>query len=82
MLWILLPSYRFPSLFACPQLKWIQHLDLTTDATQFRAYIYASPTVIDLDGDGRLEIIVGTSVGFIYCLNADGKLLLKQQIWR
>ncbi|CAI5458896.1 unnamed protein product [Closterium sp. Yama58-4] len=56
------------------QLKWSQHLDLTTDSTQFRAYIYSAPTVVDLDGDGFLEIIVGTSVGFIYCLDAFGKV--------
>eukprot|EP00475_Leptophrys_vorax_P031313 TRINITY_DN47392_c0_g1_i1.p1 TRINITY_DN47392_c0_g1~~TRINITY_DN47392_c0_g1_i1.p1 ORF type:complete len:550 (-),score=28.73 TRINITY_DN47392_c0_g1_i1:140-1690(-) len=56
------------------QVKWSQHLDLTTDSTQFRAYIYSSPTVADVDGDGFLEIIVGTSVGFIYCLDAFGKV--------
>ncbi|CAI5508892.1 unnamed protein product [Closterium sp. Naga37s-1] len=56
------------------QVKWSQHLDLTTDSTQFRAYIYSAPTVVDLDGDGFLEIIVGTSVGFIYCLDAFGKV--------
>ena len=44
------------------QVKWSQHLDLSTDHTQFRAYIYSSPTLIDLDADGQLEIIVGTSM--------------------
>ncbi|CAI7837363.1 unnamed protein product [Closterium sp. NIES-54] len=57
------------------QVKWSQHLDLTTDSTQFRAYIYSAPTVVDLDGDGFLEIIVGTSVGFIYCLDAFGQMV-------
>ena len=60
-------------------MKWMQHLDLTTDGTQFRAYIYASPTLIDIDGDGRLEILVGTSVGFIYCLNADGEEPMEEE---
>ena len=54
------------------RMKWYQHLDLTTDSTQFRAYIYSAPTVVDLDGDGYLEIVVGTSVGFIYALNHYG----------
>eukprot|EP00898_Chlorokybus_atmophyticus_P003628 jgi/Chlat1/4266/Chrsp29S04370 len=54
-------------------IKWSIHLDLTTDQTRFRAYIYSAPTVADLDGDGLYEIIVGTSVGFIYVLNSDGK---------
>ena len=55
------------------RMKWYQHLDLTTDSTQFRAYIYSAPTVVDLDGDGYLEIVVGTSVGFIYALNHYGQ---------
>ena len=53
-------------------VRWQTHLDLTTDTTSFRAYMYSSPTVADIDGDGKLEIVVGTSVGFIYALNADG----------
>lgn len=57
-------------------MRWSLHLDLTTDSTQFRAYIYSAPTLVDLDGDGSLEIIVGTSVGFIYVLSADGKVAL------
>lgn len=48
------------------------HLDLSTDSTQFRAFAYSSPTVADLDGDGKLEIVVGTSVGFLYALTHDG----------
>ncbi|GBG71239.1 hypothetical protein CBR_g8542 [Chara braunii] len=52
--------------------KWHVHLDLTTDRTSYRAYIYSSPTVIDLDGDDRLEVIVGTGLGYIYMLNSDG----------
>ena len=43
-------------------IKWSQHLDLSTDHTQFRAYIYSAPTLADLDQDGNLEIIVGTSM--------------------
>ena len=38
------------------------HLDLSTDHTQFRAYIYSAPTLADLDKDGKLEIVVGTSM--------------------
>lgn len=44
------------------QIKWIQHLDLSTDHTLYRAYIYSAPTLADLDGDGKLEVIVGTSM--------------------
>ena len=31
------------------KLKWEQHLDLSTDSTQFKAYAYASPTLIDFE---------------------------------
>ena len=43
-------------------IKWQLHLDLSTDTTAFRAHIYSSPTLADLNGDGKLEIIVGTSM--------------------
>ena len=43
-------------------IKWQLHLDLSTDTTSFKAYIYSSPTLADLNGDGKLEIIVGTSM--------------------
>lgn len=43
-------------------IKWQLHLDLSTDNNAFRAYIYSNPTLADLNGDGKLEIIVGTSM--------------------
>uniref|UniRef100_A0A7S0RKX6 DEX1 C-terminal domain-containing protein n=1 Tax=Chlamydomonas leiostraca TaxID=1034604 RepID=A0A7S0RKX6_9CHLO len=49
-------------------VKWSQHLDLSTDATTFKAYAYASPTLADIDRNGLLEIVVGTSMGFLYVL--------------
>lgn len=42
-------------------LLWQQHLDLSTDHTAYRAYIYSAPTVADIDKDGKLEILLGTS---------------------
>jgi len=56
------------------EIKWSQHLDLTTDTTKLRAYIYTSPTIADIDGDGRQDVVVGTSVGFIYVLDDQGKV--------
>jgi len=53
-------------------VKWHQHLDLSTDETFYRAYAYSAPTLVDLDLDGTLEIVLGTSMGFLYVLNADG----------
>ncbi|XP_010469113.1 PREDICTED: protein DEFECTIVE IN EXINE FORMATION 1-like [Camelina sativa] len=56
------------------QVKWIKDLDLSTDKSNFRAYIYSSPTVVDLDGDGYLDILVGTSFGLFYAMDHRGNI--------
>jgi len=53
------------------QWLWMVHLDLTTDKTKFKALIYGTPTVADLDGDGRYEVLIGTSIGLLYVLDGD-----------
>ncbi|EFJ48005.1 hypothetical protein VOLCADRAFT_117761 [Volvox carteri f. nagariensis] len=52
--------------------KWVQHLDLSTDTATYKAYAYSSPTLVDINGDGKLEVVVGTSMGFLYVLDHKG----------
>ncbi|KAJ1292903.1 hypothetical protein BS78_01G026200 [Paspalum vaginatum] len=56
------------------QVKWTSELDLSTDTVNFRAHIYSSPTVVDLDGDGYLDILVGTGYGLFYVIDHRGKV--------
>ncbi|XBH74144.1 hypothetical protein VPH35_101151 [Triticum aestivum] len=55
------------------QVKWTAELDLSTESGKFLAHAYSSPTVVDLDGDGNLDILVGTSYGLFYVLDHHGK---------
>jgi hypothetical protein len=52
--------------------KWDLHLDLTTDRTKTRAHVYPSPTVVDIDSDGSLEVVIATSMGWIYVIDKHG----------
>ncbi|KAK9842754.1 hypothetical protein WJX74_001858 [Apatococcus lobatus] len=57
---------------ATRQMLWSQHLDLSTALTTFQAFAYSAPTLVDLDRDGQLEVILGTSMGFLYVLDSHG----------
>ena len=52
--------------------SWHAALDLTTARSDWPAFIVASPTVVDVDGDLKLDIVVGTTVGYVYALSTDG----------
>jgi len=67
------------SAIAIYDLRWhimqkIIPLDLTTDRTEFRAYLVASPAVYDIDNDNHNDIIVPSTVGFIYAFDSFGTL--------
>eukprot|EP01039_Chlorochromonas_danica_P010917 gene10917-12133_t len=70
------PAMYYASALLCFDLqnqkyRWQVHLDLSTNLTGLQAKIYAQPTVADLDGDGRLEVLVGTALGMVYVIDAD-----------
>ena len=46
-------------------VKWTADLDLSIEDRNFCAHAYSSPTVVDLDGDGNSDILVGTSYGLL-----------------
>lgn len=46
--------------------KWEIHLDLSTSLNEYKAYITSTPTIVDIDRDGVLDIIVGTELGLMY----------------
>lgn len=69
-------SMYFASALVCFDLqtqgwRWNIHLDLSTNKTGHQAKILAQPTAADMDGDGRMEVLVGTSLGMVYLLDAD-----------
>lgn len=70
------PSQYIAGGIACWDLQanewsWMVHLDLTTDQTKFKALIHGTPTVADLDGNGRYEVLIGTSLGLLYLLDGE-----------
>jgi len=56
-------------------LKFQTNLQVTVDNTRFSSYIYGSPTVLDIDGDGWLEIIVAVGSGYVYKINYRGSVV-------
>lgn len=60
------PSKYVAGGVACYDLQaqewvWKVHLDLTTDEGKWRAYVFAAPSVADLDGDGSSEVMFTTN---------------------
>ena len=53
---------------------WASHLDSSASSSRFQARALASPSVADVDRDGSLEVVVTTTLGFVYILEgATGK---------
>lgn len=54
-------------------------LPVLEDRTRMGAFALGSPTVADIDGDGKLEILLGTSMGIVYCF--DARSFYKKDKW-
>lgn len=52
--------------------NWRVHLDLSTATGALVAIAEASPTVADLEGDGTMEVVVPTTLGFVHVVDANG----------
>lgn len=72
-------SLYFASALLCWEVlgeyyKYTAHLDLSTNHTPtHRAELLSTPQVVDLDGDGTVEVLVHTSLGVLYVLDSDGR---------
>ncbi len=49
------------------------------DNTKLGAFALASPTIADIDGDGKAEVLMGTSMGFLYVM--DTQNLIVREGW-
>ncbi|KAG7355106.1 FG-GAP repeat-containing protein [Nitzschia inconspicua] len=54
-------------------------IPLREDNSKLGAFAMSSPTVADIDGDGNLEVLLGTSMGFLYVM--DGRNLFAKANW-
>jgi hypothetical protein len=57
----------------------VGNLPMRSDTTQMSAMCLASPTVADLDASGDFEVLLGTSMGLVYLL--DARTLMKRFNW-
>lgn len=56
------------------QLKWRRELTFGADFDPAKAVLTESvPTMADLDGDGKNEVLVGTNDGTLWCFDSKGK---------
>jgi hypothetical protein len=54
-------------------------LPIHADVSKMGAFALGSPTVADLDGDGSLEVLLGTSMGIVYAF--DARQMFKRDNW-
>lgn len=56
------------------KVKWSRELEKTTKRAKFPAYLLSSPTVINLDDDGVLDVVVVAASGEVHAFDAHGNV--------
>jgi hypothetical protein len=54
-------------------------IPMSQDNSKLGAFALSSPTVADIDGDGSAEVLMGTSMGFLYVM--DARNLFMKENW-
>ena len=57
----------------------VASVPLLEDNSKMGAFALSSPTIADIDGDGELEVIIATTMGFVYVF--DARNLFKREGW-
>ena len=66
--------------FSAPEnATMVGDLEIQEDHTHMGAFALTTPTVADIDGDGTYEVLLGTSMGFIYAF--DARHLFTKNFW-
>ena len=66
--------------FSAPEnATMVGEIPIQEDVTHMGAFALSSPTVADIDGDGNYEVLLGTSMGYIYALEA--RNLFMKNFW-
>lgn len=53
-----------------PQTTLVGQVPIRVDETKLGAFALGSPTIADIDGNGDEDVLMGTSMGMVYCFHA------------
>ena len=57
--------------YSAPQnLTLLNKIPVSPDNTKMGAFAISTPAIADIDGDGKMEVLIGTSMGIVYAFDA------------